>query len=236
MNELDSNLRLRCLEAGAKRSATALAFALLAVGSAGANTVEVVHASPNRVVDASEPERVISWMAMRNQGVVRQELDLSCGAASIAMVLDRLYGHVVSEKEALDALGTGALAATMTEMVTGIRKLGYEARAIALDFEDLARLTTPIILFIQPTLSKIDMGHFVVLERVTPDGVVYRDPTFGNRVLDVSTFKRYWFTRDDPQKPGRAIAILPATDQQRAQAARFKPLSVEAWRPIPLKF
>ncbi len=179
---------------------------------------------------------VRSWMSIRSQGVVLQELDMSCGAASIAMVLDRLYGQRISEEKVLEVMETGPLAATVSEMVKAIDALGYQGKAVALDFATLATIKTPVILFIRSSLSKLDIGHFVVLERVTEDGVVYRDPTFGNRVIDVSTFRSYWETREDPRLPGLAIAILPRDQQQRDLARQFVPLRIEPVIPLQPAF
>jgi predicted double-glycine peptidase len=47
---------------------------------------------------------VKSWKSIRDSRVVKQDLDYSCGAASIATLLSEYYQRPTSEKEILDLL------------------------------------------------------------------------------------------------------------------------------------
>lgn len=179
---------------------------------------------------------VTPWSVTRSQGVVMQEEDLSCGAAAIAMVLQTLYQHEASEAEVLQAMQTKGIAANVNQMLRGIEAMGYDARALTLRFDELARLTVPVILFVRPPMSLIGMGHFVVLTRVTEDGVVYRDPSYGQRVLAVNDFRRYWETRGSTDLPGIAIAVLPRSTSQREASRRFTAAPIAAAAPfIPVR-
>ena len=51
-----------------------------------------MHFHDARVQDSRLPQ-VRSWKAMRDQGIVKQDLDYSCGAASIATLLNQQYGQ-----------------------------------------------------------------------------------------------------------------------------------------------
>jgi len=181
-----------------------LALACTASLAAQANTIEVV-----------------PWTLSSREGVLMQEDDLSCGAAAIAMVLNSLYRHNTTEAEVLKGMGTQGIAANVNQMLRGIEAMGYNGRALSLGFDELARLSVPVILFIKPPLSLLDMGHFVVLTRVTSGGVAYRDPSYGHRVLAENDFRRYWETRADKTLPGIAIAVLPRTAGQREAAQAF---------------
>lgn len=175
---------------------------------------------------------VVPWTTTQRQGVVMQEEDLSCGAAAIAMVLQSLYAETVGEADVLKAMGTQGFGANVNQMLKGIDALGFEGRALTLRFEDLERLSIPIVLYIKPPLSLLEMGHFVVLTRVTDGGVAYRDPSYGHRVLAEADFRRYWETRGDRNLPGIAIAVLPRTQRQREAAARFAPPAVPSASPL----
>ena len=164
---------------------------------------------------------VVPWTVSSRDGVLMQEDDLSCGAAAIAMVLNSLYRQDTTEAEVLKAMGTQGIAANVNQMLRGIESMGYTGRALSLGFDELAKLSVPVILFIKPPLSLLDMGHFVVLTRVTSAGVTYRDPSFGHRVLAENDFRRYWETRADKTLPGIAIAVLPKTAPQREAAQAF---------------
>lgn len=175
---------------------------------------------------------VVPWTVTQRQGVVMQEEDLSCGAAAVAMVLQSLYGEQVTEADVLKAMGTQGFGANVNQMLKGIDALGFQGRALTLRFEDLAKLSIPVVLYIKPPLSRLEMGHFVVLTRVTDGGVSYRDPSYGNRVLAEADFRRYWEIRSDKNLPGIAIAVLPRTPQQREAAARHVPVPVTSASPL----
>ncbi|MDO5102600.1 MAG: hypothetical protein Q4D91_06835 [Lautropia sp.] len=49
--------------------------------------------------------KVKSWKTLRDDGIVKQDLDYSCGAASAATLLNSFYGQKISEKQFLKAMG-----------------------------------------------------------------------------------------------------------------------------------
>lgn len=177
---------------------------------------------------------VTPWTVANRRDVVLQEEDLSCGAAAAAMAMRLLYRAPVQEKDVLDALGSKfrGLSANARQLVEAIERLGYRARALPLGFAELSRLEIPVILFIKPPLSKLDIGHFVVLIKVTDDGVFYKDPTYGNRILDVATFREYWETRGDRSAPGVVVAILPKSEDQRRTVLEYRAPPISSAEPM----
>ena len=149
-----------------------------------------------------------SWKDFRDQGVVKQEHDFSCGAASLATVLKHYYRMNVDEAKVLEALAIGDYAASFhdlaeaAEKVYGLRTLGLSA-----DFAALHQLKLPVIVF----LDVGKLGHFAVLRGIDDAGRVWlADPSHGNQLYAKHQFLRIWNLEDEGQQRGRLLAILPA--------------------------
>lgn len=52
---------------------------------------------------------VQSWKTLRDKLVLKQDMDFSCGAASLATILRECYGVPVTERDLLLALDNGAM-------------------------------------------------------------------------------------------------------------------------------
>ena len=48
--------------------------------------------------------QIKDWKTIRDDGIIKQDLGYSCGAASIATLLNRQYGQQVTEEEVLALL------------------------------------------------------------------------------------------------------------------------------------
>ena len=71
---------------------------------------------------------VQSWKALRDKGIVKQDLDYSCGAASIATLLNQQYGQEVTEAQVLDLmieLGQEEGMASFADMQAVLPHLGF---------------------------------------------------------------------------------------------------------------
>jgi len=91
----------------------------------------------------TEQPAVKSWKAMRDAGIVKQDYDFSCGAASIATLLNRQYGLTYSEKEILELLSKEAQEtwkASFADMQKIMPSLGFRAEGYAVSFEQLQPL------------------------------------------------------------------------------------------------
>lgn len=82
--------------------------------------------------------QVQSWKALRDQGIVKQDVDYSCGAASIATLLNQQYGQNFSEAEVLalmERLGQEEGMASFADMQAVAEYLGFHAQGYALSYE-----------------------------------------------------------------------------------------------------
>lgn len=148
--------------------------------------------------------RVQSWKARRDLGIVKQNLDFSCGAASIATLLNNFYGQQLTEQEILVRMNKTELRASFDDMQQVMPQLGFEAKGYALPFEQLAQLKIPVIVYLK--YRKND--HFSVLRGINGDTVLLADPSLGNMSLSREQFLAAWKMRDGKME-GKILAVLP---------------------------
>ncbi|WP_432261079.1 C39 family peptidase [Cupriavidus sp. TMH.W2] len=166
---------------------------------------------------------VRSWKAMRDDGVVKQRFDYSCGAAALATLLQHYYGEAVDEAAVLKQIAAKG-PATFSSLSAAASHFGYEARGYALSLEALRQLGLPAIVF----LHAGNDNHFSVLRSIDARSVALADPSLGNRVYAIPDFMRLWTTRLSRDYPGRALVVLPRKTD-RVGDPRFM-------RPIPARF
>ncbi|GJL62033.1 MAG: hypothetical protein NPIRA04_06870 [Nitrospirales bacterium] len=139
-----------------------------------------------------------SLKELRDRHVVKQQEDYSCGAAALATLLLYYYGEETSESELLNLLkqqisveewptksiqGFSLLDLKKAAQIKGFRAAGFE-----LTVEQLAKLTAPVIVFIEPLGYK----HFAVLRGIDRGLVYLADPSRGNLRMSVYRFLEEW--------------------------------------------
>ena len=147
---------------------------------------------------------VRSWSEIRHAGMAKQQFDFSCGAASLVNMLTNYYGVPASELEIIARIGPKS-AYSMTDLARIAEDYGFKPVGLALDYEGLMRFRRPLIVY----LNYWDDGHFSVLRAIDRHGVWLADPAWGNTRLRRTRFEKFWRTRDDPENPGRVLALLP---------------------------
>lgn len=162
-----------------------------------------------------------SWKTLRDDRIIKQDLDYSCGAASLATVLNSYYGKNVTEEQLLHAMDKGELRASFEDMARALQQFGFKAQGFAADWEQLALLRMPVILYVQN--RKTD--HFTVLRGINADTVLLADPSLGNRTYSKEQFLRMWQTRqgdvDNAHLRGKFLAVLPREGNVVARGSDF---------------
>jgi uncharacterized protein len=143
---------------------------------------------------------VRSLLEIRNERVVLQRWDLSCGAAALATLLTFQQGDPVSEREvALGLMGreeylelpelvTVRQGFSLLDLERYVEGRGYRGRPLGgLDYADLPGLA-PLIVVIE----EAGYNHFVVYRGQMLDRVLLADPAFGTRTMRVDQFERAW--------------------------------------------
>lgn len=139
-----------------------------------------------------------SMKDLRDQRLVKQRFDYSCGAAALATILHYGFGDEVTEWDILVALFD-----LLPEDEEGLRRKegfslldlqhvaqarGYKAQGFWLEPQYLAKLGGPVIVFIEPRGYK----HFAVLRGVRGDRVYLADPSRGNIRMPAYRFLDSW--------------------------------------------
>jgi predicted double-glycine peptidase len=139
----------------------------------------------------------LSLKEIREEGVVIQKWDTSCGAAAIATVLTYHFDDPVTERE----VASGLLRQTeplivrrrggfsMLDMKRYVENRGYLAIGFqGLGFEDLRDFEAPIV-----PIDFHGYNHYVILKGLTPAGEVHiADPAYGNLTMPRRSFEKMW--------------------------------------------
>lgn len=140
-------------------------------------------------------KQVRSWRAQRFENVVAQQVDFSCGAASLATLLRYYYGDPIDERDVMvEMLETGDQdkirreGFSLLDMKRYVESRGYQAMGYAVTPEVLEQLKIPAITLVNTR----GYSHFVVLKGAR-DGFIYvADPALGNRSMPQSEFLEEW--------------------------------------------
>ena len=151
----------------------------------------------------------VSVKDRRDQHVVKQRFDFSCGAAALATLLRFGFGANVTERlilEDLHRLLGGEEKAAVRETGFSLlhlqrvaRSRGYDADGFRIGAADLELLGGAVIVFIEPRGYK----HFAVFRGVEGDRIHLADPSRGNVRMP-----RYAFLRDWLQDDGKGIIFV----------------------------
>ncbi|MBI4739782.1 C39 family peptidase, partial [Candidatus Woesearchaeota archaeon] len=141
---------------------------------------------------------VKSFKTLRDENLVKQAYDYSCGAAALATLLTYGLGDNVTEQEVLSEAMTSlssddfdlrkkdGLSLLDLQRVSMVR--GHKAQGFRLAPEFLSQLKKPVMVFIQPR----GYEHFAVLKGVREDSVYLADPSLGNVRMPMYRFLEMW--------------------------------------------
>lgn len=149
-----------------------------------------------RAAGVSMNSEVKNLRDMRNEGVVRQSTDFSCGAAGVATILTHGLHDPAPEQEVIQGLlQTTSLAKvkarkgfSLLDLKRYLEVRGYEAKGFKMDMEFLRQQELPVLV---PITFK-QYRHFVIVKKVIGDRVFVADPAMGNMIMKVNWFKRIW--------------------------------------------
>lgn len=173
-------------------------------------------------INEVKTERTIKTLKMqREENIVMQKYDFSCGIASLMTlfqyhfggdVLDErkvLAGFLVglSEERRKDVVENGLSVLDLKSLSVG---LGYKVFAVTLKKESLLNLDRPILVY----LENPDYKHFSVLRGVKNATVFLSDSSTGNTRMSVPVFLKMWKGRvaiflDAPQRGVSKLEIRP---------------------------
>lgn len=151
-------------------------------------------------------QSITTWASLRDQQVVKQQFDFSCGASSLATLLTHHFDDPHTEADILDLFDHEEAAASFDDMKQVLSTLGYEAKGYAVTFDQLSTARAPVILYIRQK----DNDHFVVLRAIDGEHVHVADPSTGNRFYSKHKFMNLWLTTSENKK-GKILAVIRRT-------------------------
>jgi uncharacterized protein len=163
---------------------------------------------------------VKSLLEMRQDRVVVQQWDLSCGAAALATLLNYQHGDPISEREIAKGLiereeylaqpllvrarhGFSLLDLKRFVEQRGYRATGYGKLTLA-DLVEQAPIMVPV--------NFLGYNHFVVFRGMHGNRVLLADPAFGNRTMLAKKFEAAWLAYEKFGKVGFVVASADGTE------------------------
>ncbi|MDO4896032.1 MAG: C39 family peptidase [Moraxella sp.] len=151
-----------------------------------------------------------TWKDIKDSKLTKQDVDYSCGASSLSTILTYFYQTPKSEREILDDMALDDVMASFLDLAQVSEKYGYTARGMTMDYDTLAKLKIPAIIYVNHKRS----DHFSVVRAIDKYNVYLSDSSWGNRTLTKKQFEKIWLTNDD-NTSGKVLLILPTTDHQK---------------------
>ncbi|MCB1802188.1 MAG: C39 family peptidase [Gammaproteobacteria bacterium] len=149
---------------------------------------------------ANEQRSVRSLLEIRQDNVVMQEWDLSCGAATLTTLLNYQHGDLVTEKEVATALMNRDIyidnpllvqireGFSLFDLKRYVDQRGYKGVGLGrLKFDDLVA-RAPILV----PINTSGYNHFVIFRGVLGNRVLLADPAWGNRTMTRDQFDKAW--------------------------------------------
>ncbi|WP_456392960.1 C39 family peptidase [Persephonella sp.] len=199
---------------------------LLLVKSGLCGTVYIINQ------DVSIKRKIKSYIEFKNEGLIRQEFDYSCGSSSLATILKFFFNDEITEKEVLDwvldkkglidkdckdgkeekckikkleELEEDDFKLSFFDLAEFAKEKGYKAVALALNLDELRKLKVPAIAFVKIRRNE----HFTVYRGMDKKFVYLADPSFGNIKVRIGKFKEMFYTRNDPEYRGKILVFIP---------------------------
>ncbi len=165
---------------------------------------------------------VKNWLELKNENMVKQEYDYSCGSATLATILKYYYNLEVDEKTILDGVleskdlskedknefENSDMSLSFYDLANYANSLNFKAVGLSLDLDSLKKLQVPVILFVKIRKDE----HFTVYKSMDENFVYLGDPTFGNIKISIAKFEEMFYQREDLTHPGKILAIIPKSD------------------------
>jgi uncharacterized protein len=162
---------------------------------------------------------VRTLLEIRQERVVVQEWDLSCGAAALATVLNYQLGDPVSEREI--ALGLMRRKEYVDDPALVSRREGFSLLDLQRYVEQrgyaglgYGRLKLDTLIERAPAIIPVSFNgynHFVVFRGIRANRVLIADPAWGNRTLTIDEFEDAWLTYPEFGRVGFVIAYRNGT-------------------------
>jgi predicted double-glycine peptidase len=158
-------------------------------------TIVLVSLQPAEA-DTRGVKPVRTLIELQRDKVVRQQWDLSCGAATLATILAYQHGDPIPERAIAEAMlkrtDSELVQAHMGFSLLDLKRFAESRGYVATGYADL---TLADLVEFRPAIVPIKLttfDHFVVFRGRQGDRVLLADPSYGNRIMHVVTFEKVW--------------------------------------------
>ncbi len=149
-----------------------------------------------------------SYIDIKFNNVVRQQLDMSCGLAALSDVLYFGYDLEVTEFEMIDKIGLKENY-SFEDLITISTIYNKTAIALWMRYEDLTLLTRPSIIYIE----RKGVNHFVTLVSVDRYHIQIKDPAWGVLNYTRDQFESYWL--NETKSKGKVLAYIDNSNKYK---------------------
>lgn len=182
----------------------------------GASTTYAQYGPPVRNGDRNFQAFAVNWKDIRDQHIVKQKRDFSCGAAALATICRYYWGDDVTENQVLGVVEKNLTQEELKERfenglaISDLRlaavKMGYLSTIGRLSMVELIKVKVPLIVAIRLE----ETNHFVVVKGIANGWVFVADPSRGNLRIPQFEFERQWIEN----------AVLVVAQKGKAQSDR----------------
>jgi predicted double-glycine peptidase len=171
---------------------------------------------------------VKSLLEMRQDRVVVQQWDLSCGAAALATLLNYQHGDPVSEREIAKGLiqrEEYLAEPLLVRAREGFSLLDLKRYVDRRDYQGIGygQLTLEDLIERAPIMVPVNFhgyNHFVVFRGMRGNRVLLADPAFGNRTMLAAKFEGAWLEYPEIGKVGFVVARADGVEPRNRLAPR----------------
>lgn len=140
----------------------------------------------------------MSWTGLRDDHVVKQRMDYSCGAAALATLMRHYFEDDVTEKDILtdifnhlspaELLDRQTEGLSLLDLQQAAERRGYQSAGVQLPLSALPDLAGPVLIHLETK----DYSHFAILKGTAEDRVYIADPSRGNIRMPLFRFEKEW--------------------------------------------
>jgi predicted double-glycine peptidase len=146
-----------------------------------------------------------SWASVPSAKIVRQTIDSTRAAASVATLANLLGVASLSEKDVVAVLGKSQLI-SVSDLVEAAGKVNLPLKPFSATLESLKKIPLPAIVLLTPKVGN-KLTYYVVLLNVGSDSVVYADPAKGKITVPLDEFLLTAIARDNNERP--VVIMVP---------------------------
>ncbi|MDA3967079.1 C39 family peptidase [Helicobacter sp. WB40] len=153
------------------------------------------------MINFAEAFAVKSMQEINAKNIIRQEFEESCGAASLANLINYFQLKQLNEQDVLDMISNKTDMLSFKELQNIAKSLGYTADGFRLTRDILEQTSYPILVRIEDDPR---FPHFVVIINYSGDFIKILDPNFGEYISSKKEFYSIW---DRDNSGGYALLI-----------------------------